>query len=211
VPKSLNPALLAVHARALAQLGKLAEPGRLKVAVDVGLERAINLALSSACEEEGVATDQYLAALGEEPELQQAVEAAVERILEHPDIPALQRRARLRGVERNLYLLRLSLCAQRPPSWVTETMDPEVLEELEAGADAEDPGGQALLERVRAALEKLPDPERFGRCEGCEGTIRMDRLELIPYAERCTPCQRTYEGDMAAEPDLGPAVAVLHF
>lgn len=44
------------------------------------------------------------------------------------------------------------------------------------------------LETVRAALVKL-DAGYYGVCEGCEGPISIERLDAVPGARRCVPCQ----------------------
>lgn len=45
---------------------------------------------------------------------------------------------------------------------------------------------------INQALERLDDGT-FGRCEECEGPIARERLEAIPYARLCMPCQRKEE------------------
>ena len=44
--------------------------------------------------------------------------------------------------------------------------------------------------RVDKALRKLRDePEDFGTCEECGEDIAPARLQAMPYAEFCVPCQ----------------------
>ncbi len=48
----------------------------------------------------------------------------------------------------------------------------------------------ATLLRVEKALRKLREaPEDFGLCEDCEEDLPPKRLEAMPYAELCVPCQ----------------------
>lgn len=55
--------------------------------------------------------------------------------------------------------------------------------------------GEQLLE-IDAALRRLyRDPESFGECEQCGEDIRLDRLEMVPWARRCIDCQRQSEDD----------------
>ena len=59
-----------------------------------------------------------------------------------------------------------------------------------------------MLARVERSLEKAGADEgaAFGRCEGCSKEIPLERLQLMPYAERCTACQRQLD-DAGREPD----------
>lgn len=46
------------------------------------------------------------------------------------------------------------------------------------------------LQQIADALRRLADdPEEFGVCEGCGNDIPARRLELMPYARLCAPCQ----------------------
>ena len=46
------------------------------------------------------------------------------------------------------------------------------------------------LQQIEAALVRLHhEPEEFGLCLECEEEIPIKRLELMPYAEYCVPCQ----------------------
>jgi DnaK suppressor protein len=70
--------------------------------------------------------------------------------------------------------------------------------------DAADLGTQAAeteqLDMVTAALQqqvlKLEDAMQrheagtFGKCEACAGQIPVERLEVMPWATHCVPCQQ---------------------
>jgi hypothetical protein len=72
---------------------------------------------------------------------------------------------------------------------------------------------------VHESLAKLADGT-YGRCEGCRGTIRPERLHVVPYARYCSRCQQQQEAawceverlvgaivrDLVGEPQ-GPAIA----
>lgn len=45
---------------------------------------------------------------------------------------------------------------------------------------------------VAAALQRLQTGE-YGICVDCGMDIPIERLEVVPEAERCTPCQSAYE------------------
>ncbi len=51
------------------------------------------------------------------------------------------------------------------------------------------------LYAIDEALRRLyGDPESFGRCSRCGRDISMERLRVVPFAERCADCQRELEG-----------------
>ncbi len=58
---------------------------------------------------------------------------------------------------------------------------------------------QASFRDVDAALRRL-DEHTYGRCAGCGGWIPRERLEAIPWAARCIPCQEAREKRPAGEP-----------
>lgn len=44
--------------------------------------------------------------------------------------------------------------------------------------------------RIERALERLyASPDTFGRCEGCEREIPMERLEIVPHTRYCLDCK----------------------
>jgi DnaK suppressor protein len=79
------------------------------------------------------------------------------------------------------------------------------LKELsEIRADTGDPGeahNQAALlantrhslEQIIGALRRLADGS-YGRCAKCGAAIPVERLEALPHAQFCMPCQRKHQG-----------------
>ena len=73
------------------------------------------------------------------------------------------------------------------------------LDEIPAGAagalEVERDVAEELLTRRRDAIEEITealariDANAYGRCEECQGAIPVERLEIIPYARLCVPCQ----------------------
>jgi DnaK suppressor protein len=47
------------------------------------------------------------------------------------------------------------------------------------------------LGQVAAALQRIADGT-YGVCEVCGGPIPAERLEALPHARLCVPCQRTH-------------------
>lgn len=75
---------------------------------------------------------------------------------------------------------------------------------LSTGATAEQVEAQAQVARLlrAAALSALADVDAallrieqgvFGRCMECSGDIQLARLEILPMAALCMPCQRRQE------------------
>lgn len=62
------------------------------------------------------------------------------------------------------------------------TTDPEIFRSLVAGA-------RAALRDVQAALWRMEDGT-YGRCVDCDGPVAAERLEVLPQAGRCLPCER---------------------
>lgn len=50
-----------------------------------------------------------------------------------------------------------------------------------------------LLKLVDAALEKIRQ-NTYGKCEKCGSPIAEKRLEALPFARFCLPCQEAEEG-----------------
>jgi RNA polymerase-binding transcription factor DksA len=88
----------------------------------------------------------------------------------------------------------------------------EQLQELtadaaEAIATADDPrlqvtrvlqlAARSALAEIEGALRRL-EQGSYGTCERCTQPIPWERLEVLPMAGLCTPCQWTLESDQAA-------------
>ena len=51
-------------------------------------------------------------------------------------------------------------------------------------------GARAALHDIRAALRRI-DEGSYGRCTSCGGPVGAARLEILPHAARCLPCEHT--------------------
>ncbi|MEU4675513.1 TraR/DksA C4-type zinc finger protein [Micromonospora sp. NPDC023737] len=70
----------------------------------------------------------------------------------------------------------------------------------ELTADTGDPGEahtrQALIATTRQSIEQIAGALRrvaegtYGVCERCRGEIPAERLEILPHARFCVPCQQ---------------------
>ncbi|MGV9976052.1 TraR/DksA family transcriptional regulator [Micromonospora wenchangensis] len=49
------------------------------------------------------------------------------------------------------------------------------------------------LEQITGALRRIADGS-YGRCEKCDGPIPAERLEVLPHARFCVPCQQKHQG-----------------
>jgi DnaK suppressor protein len=49
-----------------------------------------------------------------------------------------------------------------------------------------------LLQEVDEALDRIDD-RRFGVCLSCEDEMNLKRLEAVPWARHCVPCQEKQE------------------
>jgi DnaK suppressor protein len=79
------------------------------------------------------------------------------------------------------------------------------LKELtEISADTGDPGEahnlaalvastRLSLEQIVGALRRIADGS-YGHCERCESPIPAERLEVVPHARFCVPCQQKHAG-----------------
>lgn len=67
----------------------------------------------------------------------------------------------------------------------------EMQQAIASGRNRARAGSLGLIE---AALRRLEgQPEEFGLCRECEEPIEARRLDLLPYAELCTECQRGHD------------------
>lgn len=53
---------------------------------------------------------------------------------------------------------------------------------------------QEALYEIEEALKRL-EHDQFGVCEVCDKTIPVERLEAVPFARMCVPCQSVAERD----------------
>ena len=73
--------------------------------------------------------------------------------------------------------------------------DAQALSEmLQVLASQRNRGQAELVGRIDRALARLAaEPDDFGLCEECEEPIPPKRLEVMPWALRCAPCQAKQE------------------
>jgi DnaK suppressor protein len=83
-------------------------------------------------------------------------------------------------------ITRLSLDAlDRADRYGARTDDLHVAAQLIAAA-------RHQLEETEAALRRL-DAGSYGRCVNCAHSIPAERLEVLPAARYCVPCQQTHQ------------------
>ena len=73
--------------------------------------------------------------------------------------------------------------------------DTQSLNEMhQAIASARNRQRAARLAGIATALSRITaDPEEYGVCEQCDGDIPVRRLELMPWATVCVPCQESLD------------------
>jgi DnaK suppressor protein len=70
---------------------------------------------------------------------------------------------------------------RRPAAGPQTSGDAEVVTSLLTGA-------RAALHDIRAALRRIDD-DSYGHCTSCGGQVGVARLEILPHAARCLPCE----------------------
>jgi len=78
--------------------------------------------------------------------------------------------------------------------------DAQALSEmLQVLASQRNRGQAEILGRIDRALARLAaEPDDFGLCQGCEEPIPPRRLEVMPWALLCAPCQSKQEPRLGA-------------
>ena len=66
------------------------------------------------------------------------------------------------------------------------------LKEDIAAIEEEDNVEENELILVEEALQRIAN-KTFGRCADCDAMIPIERLNVIPYAKFCIPCQQKHE------------------
>ncbi|HEX5740604.1 MAG TPA: TraR/DksA C4-type zinc finger protein [Pilimelia sp.] len=65
----------------------------------------------------------------------------------------------------------------------------------DTGDPAEDHNREALLATVRQNVAQISEAlrriaeGRYGVCDTCDSAIPRERMEIVPHARRCVPCQ----------------------
>lgn len=192
--KSLKTKTRRVQQIFLDSLEALAQsPDQLVAAVSFGLERAIDQLVRQACEEEDIDPDDFSAELEKDPALRTGIQERVAQLFNEETIEQAKAGALRRDLERHLQILRYVLGGKDPADWVWQSMDDQEVRKvrtIRAQGGEQDP---ELYSLVQKAMGKLEKGHGFGACESCQKEIRTDRLQLMPYAPRCTACQRALE------------------
>lgn len=77
------------------------------------------------------------------------------------------------------------------------------LEEL-TGVISEQEGLEVReMEQIDLALQRIED-KTYGICTSCEDGISIKRLEVLPYATLCVPCQEELEESVRHREDQAP-------
>jgi RNA polymerase-binding transcription factor DksA len=201
----------AAHQAFLTSLETLCDsPDGLREAAELGTDALLNVLAHEACRITGCPPEQYIDRLSSEPDLQVEIRELVDRLNAQPVFASEARAQRFREAERHLQVSRFILGGEEPDDWVWQSLDPKErararMAREEADPDEHPPG---QLEKVLLALSKTGTP-RFGICEGCGAEIRTERIQLIPWAQNCAPCQR--ERDEGVREDPPAVIAVKHF
>ena len=83
-----------------------------------------------------------------------------------------------------------------PENTATEDQVPLLHEQFVAITTSS--GDRRRLASIQSALERCERGE-FGICEACEEQIPLKRLQAIPWASLCVPCQEQLEQTGSAE------------
>jgi RNA polymerase-binding transcription factor DksA len=94
---------------------------------------------------------------------------------------AAELRERIRRVQADLARTREPLPRDSADAAIVVEND-DVLRAIETTAEAE-------VRHIAHALERF-ESGAFGVCERCGGDIGAARLEIVPYATRCSGCER---------------------
>jgi DnaK suppressor protein len=89
------------------------------------------------------------------------------------------------------------------PGDVSDRKDEAARRVLSEVGDAEAQRDMDELAQVEHALQRL-ERGTYGDCVQCGEPIPLQRLRVQPAAERCAPCQASFERGGAARPQTGP-------
>ena len=192
--------------------GLAASPEELVSAVQFGIDRVFDQLVRQACREVGISAEAFSEALDKDTVLQERVQARLGELFSADAIDKARAKTATREAAKQLHILRYVLSGEEPSAWVWEEMDRQERARLRAFRAAGGDEDDELLDRVRKAIARLEGEDgSFGRCGGCNGPISADRLSLLPYAERCTPCQRAVDSDSPAASEGASRVTVRMF
>ncbi len=183
-----------MHEAFLASIDAVAaSPEALEGASELGVDALLDTLLQEACSAGGISPDRYLKVMSADTALQEQVQEHVARLAAQPQFAEAQRHARLQEFERHLYMLRYMHNGDAPPLWVWQSLDPDERLRLQVARQDKDEADPEMLVLVQHALSKA-GTSRFGLCDDCHEPVRIERLQLLPWAARCVRCQRQHEG-----------------
>jgi DnaK suppressor protein len=111
-----------------------------------------------------------------------------------------QRLLRLRAAALAADPARIEPNRRDPASTGVADEDAQALSEmLQVLASQRNRGQAEMVDRIDKALARLAaEPDDFGLCQDCEEAIPPRRLEVMPWALRCAPCQARIEPRLGA-------------
>lgn len=95
-----------------------------------------------------------------------------------------------REVHADMDATRVASLFDREPHDIGDDSVRDAEVDFTAGLDERD---RTLAQRIQDALGRLRDGS-YGRCSDCDKPIPYARLQLVPWAERCTADQAASEG-----------------
>jgi DnaK suppressor protein len=210
-PEGPQPPWQDIHQTVLSTLDALSSStGWIPTASTVGIEPIFERVLQQVCQPRKVSPEAYIEFLNREPTLRRELQKRLARLMENPTLVSMRREAQRREAEHQLHVLYYVLSGQEPPDWVWASIDDEQQQQLREAAESGEERDPVLLPRVAGALNKLAtNAAAYGQCEDCGSAILLERLQIVPWAECCAPCQLKREGT----PDVqaNPQVSVRYF
>lgn len=102
---------------------------------------------------------------------------------------------RLRDLEAEVYAAEQGARGAASNTDARDRKDEAARRAADAIGGAEEQRDIDELRQVRAALQRL-DAGRYGDCLDCGRPIQLERLRVVPAAERCAACQSVLERDL---------------
>jgi RNA polymerase-binding transcription factor DksA len=99
---------------------------------------------------------------------------------------------RLHELQAEVHAAELDKLERRPGDEVTDRKDDAARSMLSGVSDAEEQLHRVELSEVKSALQRL-DAGTYGDCLACGEPIPLQRLLVMPAAQRCTACQAADE------------------
>jgi YteA family regulatory protein len=62
----------------------------------------------------------------------------------------------------------------------------------------------SIIKKIDDALKNIENGT-YGKCKNCGSSILEERLEFIPYADKCVPCQKSMDDNKPAEMNNRPS------